>query len=106
MGYIYIQSTNDINTSIESLHIISPNKDDNLVKHNHQIVIYDQPNCLNKDRQLTNYENHNNNNTSRANLPLNCLSYKALTTYDPKIITCLIHVKVIIIILKQMYTGA
>ena len=55
-----------------------------LVKTNHQIVIYDQPNCLNNDRQLINYKNHNINNISSANSPVKILFYKALTTYNPK----------------------
>ena len=73
---INIQSKNEINTSIESTSVISLNKDDNLVKNNPQIVNYDQPNCLNNDRQLVDHKNNNNNNISSANL--------LLKSYDPK----------------------
>ena len=73
---INIQSKNEINTSIKSTSVISLNKDDNLVKNNPQIVNYDQPNCLNNDRQLVDHKNNNNNNISSANL--------LLKSYDPK----------------------
>ena len=53
---INIQSKNEINTSIKSTSVISLNKDDNLVKNNPQIVNYDQPNCLNNDRQLVDHK--------------------------------------------------
>ena len=77
------QSTNEINTSIESTSVISLNKYDNLVKNDPQIVNYDQPNCLNNDHQLVNHKNDNNNIMSSANLPLKSSFYKDLTTYDP-----------------------
>ena len=77
-----IQSTNKINTSIEFPCIKSHNKDDNLVKNIHQIVTYDQPNYLNNDRQLVDYENDNNKHIFSVNLPLK--------TYDQKSITIMI----------------
>ena len=100
-----IQSTNEINTSIESLCMKSPNKDDNLVKNIHQIVTYDQPNYLNNDRQLVDYENDNNKHIFSVNLPLKtydpkmyynydpCLGDNNITTYVRRSITLNIHVE-------------
>ena len=61
----------------------SPNKHDYLDKNDHQIVIYDNPNCLNNVHQLINYKNLNDSNIPSAHLPLKSSFYNYLKTYDP-----------------------